>query len=388
LLIKAWEQFKKSRTFELAHDFEQFKIDESDWLNDFALYEVLRSQFSGLPWYEWPDEFRFRNREALEKLLYDHSDVIDRIKFIQFVFSLQWKKLKTYCNDRGVQLFGDLPFYVNHDSVDVWAHRELFSLEDSGAMKGVAGVPPDYFSKSGQLWGMPVFLWDVLKDIKYDWWIRRIKKNFQLYDVVRLDHFRAFVDYWEVPAADKDATGGQWRKGPGVDFFNTLKENLHDLPFVAEDLGEITPGVFALRDHLNLPGMKVLHFAFGEDIGQSMYAPHNYTDNFVVYTGTHDNNTTRGWFRKDLSDGDRAHVRQYIGKNINEKNVANEMIRLAYSSVARMVIVPMQDILNLDEKSRINTPSSVGKNWVWRMKEQPSSDIRRNLLVLTRLYNR
>jgi len=238
------------------------------------------------------------------------------------------------------------------------------------------------------LWGMPVFCWDELKKQNYDWWIKRLKKNLELFDEVRLDHFRAFVDYWEVPAGAKTAKEGSWESGPGKDFFDAVEKAFGSLPFVAEDLGEINPDVFTLRDELKLPGMKILQFAFEEDMTESIYAPHNFTENFIVYTGTHDNNTTRGWYRQDTTPEQRRRIASFFNIKVNEKNITELLMRQGYSSIAKTVIIPMQDILNLNEKSRMNMPSTSDKNWLWQMKSPVSKSVAAELLKLTRLFNR
>src|SRR4029078_958503 len=266
------------------------------------LYAALKKQNGGKPWYEWEDGFKKRSDEALQKISNDHLDEIRKIKWLQFIFFKQWKELKDYCNNMNIQLIGDMPFYVSYDSSDVWANKEIFALDENGNRTGIAGVPPDAFSADGQLWGMPVFKWDVLKERNYDWWIERLKKNIELFDIVRLDHFRAFDEYWEVRPDAATAKHGQWKPCPGKDFFETVQKELGQLPFIAEDLGEITPSVYQLRDAFGLPGMKVLQFAFGDDMPRSPHINHHHDQNFIVYTGTHDNNTTAGWYRTEADD--------------------------------------------------------------------------------------
>jgi malto-oligosyltrehalose synthase/4-alpha-glucanotransferase len=388
LLNKAWNNFNTGEFSALKKEFASFRKREVHWLDDFALFEYFRIKFRKAPWYEWPVDIQQRNPQALMNAQQLQGAALDMIKWIQFIFYRQWKNLRTYCNNRNISLLGDIPFYVSYNSTDVWANRELFALDESGRMTGVAGVPPDYFNSDGQLWGMPVFCWDELKKTNYHWWINRVRKNLELFDEVRLDHFRAFVDYWDVPATAQTAKEGSWKTGPGKAFFDVVKKEFGKLPFVAEDLGEINPDVFTLRDELKLPGMKILQFAFDEDQAESIYAPHNFTENFVVYTGTHDNNTTRGWYRKDTTPEDRKRMAEFFHTKVTEKNIAQLMIRLAHGSVAKTVIIPMQDILNLDEKSRMNMPSTNEKNWLWRMKNRISKSVPEELLKLVRLYNR
>lgn len=388
LLNKAWKNFSENNNHPFTGSFEKFKKDEAYWLDDFALFELIRQQREEAPWYEWPDDLKNRKPQALQAIQAQHATELDKIKWIQFIFHEQWKSLRTYCNDRNITLLGDIPFYVSYNSADVWSNPELFSLTEEGNMNGIAGVPPDYFNSDGQLWGMPVFCWDELKKTNYDWWIKRLRKNLELFDEVRLDHFRAFVDYWEVPANAKTAKEGSWKTGPGKDFFDVVLKEFGSLPFVAEDLGEVNPDVFVLRDELKLPGMKILQFAFDEDMHESMYAPHNFTENFIVYTGTHDNNTTRGWYRKDITDTHRKRINEFFHVKVNVRNITEYIVRLAYSSIAKTVIVPMQDVLNLDEKARTNTPSTNQKNWQWRMKRLPDESMSNELLKLTRMFNR
>lgn len=385
---KAWQNYQLEKTHHIRKDFEQFCEKESYWLDDFALYMVLKQANGSKPWFEWSEEFKLKDEKAVQKLLSENKDAFEKIKWLQFIFIKQWKDLRKYCNDKGIKFFGDLPFYISYDSVDVWSHRNLFSLDKEGKMIGVAGVPPDAFSDDGQLWGMPVFLWDVLKKQNYSWWIERFKKNMELFDLLRLDHFRAFADYWEVPASEKTAKNGKWKPGPGADFFNAVKKALGDLPFIAEDLGEINEPVYELRDEFQFPGMKVLMFAFGEEMPRNPYIPHNYSENFVAYTGTHDNNTIRGWYRQEGCKHHRQ-MEQYLGKQLTEDDIHIEMGRLVYSSVADIAILPMQDVLGIDELGRINTPASGENNWQWRLlPAQVTPDAEERLKEWTTLYYR
>jgi malto-oligosyltrehalose synthase/4-alpha-glucanotransferase len=367
LFDKAWQRFRTGGGGTLRQDFEVFIQEEQEWLTDYTLYTLLKKKYRGQPWYEWPEEYKLKDEDALQALEAEHQDEADKIRWLQFLFSRQWHALRAYCNRRGIELVGDLPFYVSYDSADVWSHRGLFNLDKEGSMLGMAGVPPDAFSDEGQLWGMPVFRWDVLKERRYDWWVQRLRKNVELFDLVRLDHFRAFAGYWEVPAGEKTAINGEWKTGPGEDFFRVVKEELGSLPFVAEDLGDIDQPVLDLRDDFALPGMKVLQFAFGEDYTRSDYIPHNYTSNFLVYTGTHDNNTTKGWWRQEADEGTRGRVMHYTGRSIGENDIGRVLAQLAYGSVARIVILPLQDVLGLDEGARMNIPASADGNWGWRL---------------------
>jgi 4-alpha-glucanotransferase len=386
-LKKAFRSFTRKK--QLHQQFDDFCNKEKNWLDDFAVYSTLKQLYKAQPWFEWPDEFKFRKRNELKKIEEKYADTIQFIKWQQYIFSNQWTALKNHCTDLNVLLFGDLPFYVSYDSADVWSHPEYFAIDENMNMTGVAGVPPDYFNADGQLWGMPVFNWKTLKQNKYDWWIKRLRKNIELFDVVRLDHFRAFADYWDVPAVETTAKNGQWKRGPGNDFFNAVKAELGTLPFIAEDLGDINEDVYKLRDKFRFPGMKILQFAFSDNVGQSSYIPHNYTPEFIVYTGTHDNNTTLGWFRKDIGKTEKKNLSTYLGKKINENNVNLELTRLAYSSVANIAIIPFQDILGFDETTRMNTPASVSNNWMWRLKANDlDKSTAQNLAELAEIYNR
>ena len=387
LFDKAWNNFKIIEGSSAQVDLNNYCEKEKLWLNDFALYMIIKEDH-GKPWYEWPDEFKFRNTEALQTLTEKNADRLQKIKWLQFIFAKQWKQLKTYCNDRGIQLIGDIPFYISYDSADVWANPEIFKLDKRGNRTGVAGVPPDAFSDDGQLWGMPVFRWGVLKKNNYRWWIERLRKNIELFDLVRLDHFRAFSAYWEVAAKEKTAKKGKWVKGPGAHFFKVLKRSFGELPFIAEDLGEIDAPVYKLRDQFHLPGMKVLQFAFGDDVGTSPHIPHNYKENFFVYTGTHDNNTTRGWWRQEAVKS-RIVLQEYVDKTLTEDLVSPVLCRMAYASTARVAILPMQDVLGLDETARMNTPSSSENNWHWRLiPSQILEEAEKNLKEWTNIYNR
>ena len=367
LLEKAYAVFNHNKDASALGGFEKFCDENEEWLEDFSLYMVIRNQHDGKPWIEWEDEFKLRDAETLENLKQKDAGDIRFVKWVQYVFDKQWKALRKYCNENDIEFLGDLPFYVSYNSSDVWAHRDLFLLDDHGKITGVAGVPPDAFSDSGQLWGMPVFDWDALKKQHYQWWIDRLKKNIELFDFVRLDHFRAFADYWVVPGGEETAENGEWKLGPGEEFFETLKNALGSLPFVAEDLGESSPAVYELRDKLHLPGMKVLQFAFEENMPQSEYIPHRYEPNFIAYTGTHDNNTIRGWFRQGIDDETKRRLESYVGMPLSEENIYAVMARLAYSSVAKTAILPIQDVLNLDENSKMNSPGSGEDNWLWRL---------------------
>jgi len=310
-------------------------------------------------------------------------------KFLQYLFFKQWFSLKNYCNSKNIQIIGDVPIYVSFDSVDVWANPGIFKLDKKKMPTFIAGVPPDYFSKTGQLWENPVYRWDVLKETRYSWWVKRIEHNLRLFDVIRLDHFRGFVAYWEVPANEKTAINGKWIEVPAEDFFSTLLKHFPNLAIIAEDLGFITPDVIEVIDHFRFPGMKLLIFAFGDDFPKSSYLPHNHTKNCVVYTGTHDNNTVKGWWRREASPEDRKRLFKYIGREVEEGNIQWEFIRLAMMSVADMVIIPMQDILGLGEEARMNLPATAEGNWEWRLiPEQLTPSLAKRLSEMTEIYGR
>lgn len=385
LLDKAYERFS-TVDHPLKQTFIEFCEKEKDWLDDYAAYALFKTLQNNKPWYEWPDALKFGRADAA--LLSKHAGELQKIKWIQFIFFQQWQKLKSYCNEKEIQIIGDLPIYVSYDSADVWSNREIFALNEQGAITGVAGVPPDAFSDDGQLWGMPVYNWSKLKEQNYEWWIQRIKRNLELYDLIRIDHFRAMESYWEVAARETTAKNGEWKPGPGADLFKTLQKHFGELPFLAEDLGDVDEAVFALRDQFKLPGMKVLQFAFGDDLPTSTHIPHNYPQNAVVFTGTHDNNTTLGWFRTEADDETKANLQLYFNKAVDEANVTQTMICCAYASAADTVIIPMQDILNLDESARLNKPSSATGNWHWRLLPQQIERTAIDLQQLVWLYGR
>jgi malto-oligosyltrehalose synthase/4-alpha-glucanotransferase len=389
LLRIAYERFYTSANEKFQAEFTNFCHHEAYWLDDFALYENLKTANSDKPWYEWPDPYRCRQTEALRTFIKGHTDGINRIKWQQFIFFRQWSALRAYGNERGVQFFGDLPFYVSYDSVDVWTHPQLFKLNQDKHMASVAGVPPDYFNANGQLWGMPVYDWKALADDNYKWWVDRIRRNMQFFDVIRLDHFRAFYDFWEVPATETTAVNGAWQPGPGAALFETFKQRLGSIPFIAEDLGEVSVGVYELRDTLGLPGMNLLQYAFGADMPVSVHAPHNQVNRSVTYTGTHDNNTTIGWFKNDSSAIERTNLQQYAHRRVNSRNVHDVLTEICYASVAEIAIVPLQDLLGLDERSRMNMPSSAEGNWSWQLQAgELTVETERKLMSLVKYYNR
>ncbi len=386
LFHKAYERFKINNN---KSEYEKFCSGNSYWLEDFTLFVVLKKHFHGKVWSEWIPEIRDRKQETLQMLKKQHQEKIELEKFLQYLFSQQWSSLKNYCNRRDIQIIGDMPIYVCYDSADVWANPDLFKLNENKHPAFVAGVPPDYFSKTGQLWGNPVYQWKRLKETGYNWWIQRIKHNLNLYDMVRVDHFRGFVGYWEIPSGEKTAINGRWVEAPAGDFFTTLQKRFSHLPFIAEDLGIITDDVREIMRRFEFPGMKVLQFAFGGDVSANPYAPHNHIKNCVVYTGTHDNNTTKDWFERDAAKEERENLFRYLGREVSSENIAWEFIRLAMMSVADMVIIPMQDILELGEEARMNKPATTEGNWQWRLlPEQLTPALAQKLREVTEIYGR
>jgi 4-alpha-glucanotransferase len=369
--------------------FELFCNEQKAWLDDYALFVALKDQGNTNVWSDWDVKIRDRDPEELRLVGESLIEGIDKIKFLQFIFFSQWRDLKKYCNSLDIQIIGDIPIYVSMDSVDTWTYPHLFKLEKNKQPKAVAGVPPDYFSSTGQLWGNPVFNWDALQEENFVWWIRRFEHNLDLFDILRIDHFRGFSAYWEVPASEKTAVKGKWITVPAKDFFNAVKKHFYTLPFIAEDLGVITPDVTELMNHFKLPGMKVLLFAFGDEIAKNAYAPHNHIKDCVVYTGTHDNNTVLGWYQEEATKEIRKQLFKYVGRTINEHEIAREMIRMALISVARVAIIPMQDVLGLGVEARMNKPGVATGNWQWRLLlEQMKSDIVKEFAEMTEMYGR
>lgn len=383
----AWKNFRKKKNADA--EFTAFKEKHSHWLNDYCLYLSLRKKFNETNWIDWPAELRDREARAIKAASEELKEPIEKEKFIQFLFFSQWSRLMEEAHQRGIKFFGDVPFYINHDSVDCWVNPSLFKLDDQKKPTHVSGVPPDLFSKTGQLWGTPVYDWKQMKEKNYEWWISRLKQNLLLFDVVRLDHFRAFSAYWEVPATERTAIHGKWVKTPGAEFFNTLKNEYPEMPFIAEDLGSLDQPVYDLLEKFNFPRMKVLQFAFGDHYKENPYLPFNHLPNDVVYTGTHDNNTSVGWFLKAEKD-EKEHLKDYIGINITSSNVYKALHRLALQSVCNLAIVPLQDILGLGEEAIMNIPGSTEGNWTWRVKKEelPNESGIQELYFLNKLYGR
>lgn len=335
-------------------------------MEDYALFMAEKDDHEGEPWYQWEDELKLREKETLAR---ERNRLADRIRFyevLQYWFYRQWEAFRGMLKQKHIRLIGDIPIYMAYDSVEVWCEPELFSLDENLDQVQVAGCPPDAFDAGGQLWGNPIYRWDVMKKDGYAWWMRRLRHTMRFFDKIRIDHFRGFASYFSIPAEDEDATGGKWVKGPGYDFFRTMKRELGEVDIIAEDLGFLTEDVYELMDQCGYPGMKVLQFAFGCDDGQNLYLPHNFTPHSVVYTGTHDNNTSLGWYA-ECEPWERDHATAYLHLD-EEEGIGWGMIRGAMGSVSELAIVPMQDILELGTEARMNRPSTLGGNWCWRMR--------------------
>lgn len=383
LLKKAHENFVTSATPEQKQKYEEFCDKEHDWLEDYALFMALKEHHNGSVWNTWEKKLATKDPDTLISWKTELADRISYQKFIQYLFFTQWFALKAYANSKNIQIIGDIPIFVAYDSADAWSHRALFFFDDQGNPTFVAGVPPDYFSPTGQLWGNPLYRWDVMQKREYKWWIARLAQTLELVDIVRLDHFRGFAKYWRVPAGAKNAIKGTWEPGAGEDLFHAIESVLGKLPIIAEDLGVITPDVVELREAFEFPGMKILQFAF-DSKEDNNYLPHTYNKNCVVYTGTHDNDTTLGWYGK-CSDQDRDWVNSYL--QVDGTNICWDFIRAAWSSVADIAVTPLQDILGLGSEARMNTPATSGQNWKWRFTwDMVPQDALEKLRSLTRIY--
>jgi 4-alpha-glucanotransferase len=365
LLLEAARNFLASSAERPVARYKNFVAENRWWLDDFVLYDALRARFQLKTWNHWPREIAHREPDALKQTRREMSRELEARAVLQFFFYEQWQALRCYCAKRSVRMAGDIAIFVNFDSADVWTRPELFRLNADLEPEVVAGVPPDFFSKEGQRWGNPLYRWDVMKKEGYAWWIDRLRWATKNFDYVRLDHFRGFAQFWEIPASEPNAIRGQWVDGPKEDFFETVREKLGGLPFFAEDLGYITPDVHALRDRFQIPGMAVLQFGFG-DPGSHMHLPHTFTRNKVVYTGTHDNDTLLGWWKSAVTDQERTHALAYLGHCDDGINWA--MIRVAVDSPASLSVIPLQDVLSLGSEARMNVPSVDDGNWQWRFR--------------------
>ncbi|MBQ8903193.1 MAG: 4-alpha-glucanotransferase [Oscillospiraceae bacterium] len=372
LLKKAY----KRSNIAVNQEFISF-CEKNEWLSDYALFMALKDNFGGVSWDHWNEDIRLRKADALQKWQIKLADEINFYKFLQHLFFRQWHKLKSYANENGIQIIGDIPIYVAFDSADAWANPKLFQLDENGLPKAVAGCPPDGFAADGQLWGNPLYDWDYHKEEGYSWWISRLSACFELYDVVRIDHFRGFDEYYSIPYGDKTAKNGHWEKGPGIELFRAIEKALGKKDIIAEDLGFMTDSVRQLVKDCGFPNMKVLEFAFdSRDTGsRNDYLPHNYDENCVAYTGTHDNQTIASWF-KTITEEERLMAKEYLCDSFTPDDKLNKaFISLIMRSRARLCIIPMQDWLGLDDRSRINIPSTVGENWKWRMKSSDITDL-------------
>jgi len=387
LFNAAYERFKKNGTNSV--EYVRFCCEHARWLDDFALFVALKKEFGGAIWSDWPCDLRDCEQNALKGVEVRFREAIGYTKFLQYVFFKQYMALKEYCREQNIQIIGDIPIYVNYDSPDVWKNPELFKLNEWKKPAFIAGVPPDYFSATGQLWGNPVYNWDELKKQGYLWWIQRFEHNLNLFDLVRVDHFRGFIAYWEVGAGEKTAVHGNWIKAPAEDFFKTLLRRFPVLPVLAEDLGVINADVREIMHQYEFPGMKVLLFAFGGAPAKNPYTPHNHVKDCVVYTGTHDNNTVKGWFEKDAGKEEKENFFRYLGRTVTPDEISGEFLRMAMMSVANTIIIPVQDILNLNAEARMNTPSTASGNWKWRLAPGAlTPEIAEMLKELTEIYGR
>jgi 4-alpha-glucanotransferase len=384
LVTKAWQNFQGGAAAALRGRFEDFCRRHASWLDDYSLFRALKDAHEGKAWNEWPRPLSLREPAAVAEARRTLTDDIGMHRFGQFLFFRQWGELRDYAKRQGIGLIGDIPIFVAGDSTDVWAHPELFLLDENREPRVVAGVPPDYFSATGQLWGNPLYDWQAIQSSGYRWWIERLRATLEQVDLIRLDHFRGFEAYWEIPAGMRTAEVGRWVKAPGADLLESLQRTV-GLPLIAEDLGVITPEVEALRDRFHLPGMRILQFAFG-GATESRFLPHNYEPNTVVYTGTHDNDTTRGWYQA-ITEDERHFVRRYIGTSADD--IAWDLIRLAWASVADYAIAPLQDLLDLGTRARMNLPGRAGGYWQWRFRsDMLTPQVVERLRELTHLYGR
>lgn len=386
LLKKAFDHYGKNSNSNLREQLDAFRHYAEPWLADYTLFAALRDAHNNADWNTWEAGLAQRHPEALDKARHELGHEIEAHEFYQYLFFRQWLELKAHARENAIKIIGDVPIFVAHNSADVWSHADLFKLDEDGNPTVVAGVPPDSFSETGQLWGNPLYNWEKMRETGYQWWIERIRATLREVDIVRLDHFRGFEACWEVPAADDTAANGQWVETPGRELFEALRNSLGETPLLAEDLGVITPEVEALRDELGLPGMRILQFAFGGE-SDNLHLPHNYINHTVVYTGTHDNDTVVGWFTGEADENTRDHCKKYL--RIDDNDMHWEFIRAALASVADMAIIAAQDLLGLDSRARMNTPASAEGNWGWRMQaEALNPELSERLKEMTELYGR
>lgn len=387
LLKKAYRRSLKAEDA----DFAAFRKENDWWLEDYSLFMAVKDIFEGTSWDQWAEDIRCRWDNAMYYYRQNYAEEIGFYAWLQYLFFREWKALKSYANEKGVEIIGDIPIYVAYDSADVWAHPELFQLNGERKPSAVAGCPPDGFSADGQLWGNPLYRWESHKNTGYDWWVKRIERCFTLYDVVRIDHFRGFDEYYSIPAGDKTAVNGHWEKGPGIELFHVIKKRLGERNIIAEDLGYMTDSVRKLVKDSGYPNMKVLEFAFDpqDSSGKNDYLPHNYEPNCVAYTGTHDNETILGWL-SGIKKSEKNKIRTYLNRlTESDEELASELVRAAVSSVAETCVIPLQDYLLLDNRARINFPSTLGTNWRWRMTgEELTKELASSVKKLCKMYGR
>ena len=385
LLERSYQRFLRSKSKKLRAEMTLFVEQNNYWLEDYALFMAIKQHEGNASWEHWPSNLRQRKQYSLKEFSDAHISSINEHKYRQFLFFRQWEKVKKYASSLNIKIIGDIPIFIAYDSADAWSNPELFYLDKSGKPSVVAGVPPDYFSKTGQLWGNPLYRWDFHKETGYAWWLKRINSVLNMVDIIRLDHFRGFEAYWEIPYGNPTAEIGRWVKGPGKDFFTTVKANLGDLPIIAEDLGLITADVVSIRDGFKLPGMKILQFAFSDDPDDA-FLPHNYPVNCFAYTGSHDNDTTLGWYSK-ASDKEKDFCRRYL--SVSGDDISWSLMRSIWQSVSSYVLAPMQDLLSLGTEARMNMPGSPSGNWTWRMPVSALSEsLQTRLYELNYLYGR
>lgn len=386
LFSKSYQAFRKGSAY--RSEFDQFCRENSFWLENYSLYSVLRQIHEGKALCEWPKPARDRDPEELSRLHEELKEEIEREKFLQYVFFRQWHALKNYCNNKGIQIIGDFPFFMDYDSVDTWVHSAFFKLDAEKKSYAMAGSPPDSFSEQGQLFDCAVYHWDEMQRDRYTWWIARFKHLFKIFDIVRIDHFRGFIAYWEVPPEEATALNGKWEPVPYYDFMETVLRSIPSFPVIAEDLGMITPDVREAMNAYSIPGIKMLLYAFAREMREDAFLPHNHVSDCVVYTGTHDTNTCQGWFQeKDIAD-DKKRFLSYIGREV-QSEVNWEYVRLAMMSVAKTAIIPLQDLMGLGQEARMNTPGNPEGNWLWRFKaEQITGEISKKFAEMTEIYGR
>ncbi len=386
ILNTAFKNFTKTS---LKSDYKKFCSENKHWLDDFALFLAAKKHFKPRLWNNWPPSIRDRKPEALKKIKKTLATEIEKQKFFQFIFFQQFLALKNYCKKLNIKIIGDIPLYLSFDCADVWANQRFFKLTKSKTPLAFGGVPPDYFSRTSQLWNNPVYNWAALKKSRYKWWTQRLQHNLKLFDLIRLDHFRGFVAYWQVPARCKTAANGKWLPGPGCDFFNTILKHIPPHAIIAEDLGFLTPEVIKLAETFGFPGMKILQFAFGRDFPNNRFAPQNHIENCIVYTGTHDNNTIRGWFENHAKPQEKLNLSNYLNHKVTTETIHTEFINLAMSSVARLAIIPAQDLLGLGQNARMNLPASKTGNWKWKLAPvQLKPSLAKKLAKITETHDR